>query len=114
MPVSDFVLLLTARGMGHGPEELRLKLLARYLQLLDENGDLPSVICMYTDGVKLVAEGSPVLEQLSSLERKGIRLIACSTCLEFYGLTGRVKTGVVGSMADILEAQLGAQKVISL
>ena len=114
MSSKDTVILITNNGMGHGPEDLQLTLLNKYLQLLDQNGELPATICFYTEGVKLVTDGSPVLEQLRTLETKGVRLIVCSTCLNYFGLTDKVKTGIVGSMADILEAQQKAEKVISL
>jgi hypothetical protein len=43
-----------------------------------------------------------------------VRLIVCSTCLNYFGLTDKVKVGIVGGMADILEAQVRAEKVITL
>ena len=114
MSFTDTVILIANKGMGHGPEELQLTLMGKYLQLLDQNQELPSAMCFYTEGVKLVADGSPVLEQLVTLEKKGVRLIVCSTCLNYFGLADRVKTGIAGGMADILEAQQKAGKVISL
>jgi intracellular sulfur oxidation DsrE/DsrF family protein len=114
MREKDTIILITKNGMGHGPEELQLTLLSKYLQLLDQNEDLPSAICFYTEGVKLVTESSPVLDQLVALEKKGVRLIVCSTCLNYFGLMDKIKTGIAGSMADILEAQLSAGKVITL
>ena len=114
MDAKDTVIIITSNGMGNGPEDLQLTLLNKYLQLLDQNGELPAAICFYTEGVKLVTDGSPVLEQLRTIETKGVRLIVCSTCLNYFGLTDKVKTGIVGSMADILEAQQKAEKVISL
>ena len=62
----------------------------------------------------MVVEGSPVLDLLQSLEAKGVRLIICSTCLQYYGLTEKVKVGIVGGMGDILLAQWMAGKVITL
>ena len=59
-------------------------------------------------------EGSPVLETLLSLEKKGVRLVLCSTCLNYYNLTDKVRVGIVGGMGDILEAQQRASKVITL
>ena len=88
--------------------------MATYLKLLDENNLLPAAICFYTNGVRLAVEGSPVLELLKSLEAKGVRLILCSTCLNTFKLTGQVRVGIVGGMADILEAMRGAGKVISM
>ena len=87
---------------------------ATYFKLLDENNILPAAICFYTDGVRLVVEGSPVLDSLKSLEAKGVRLILCSTCLSYFNLTDQVRVGIVGGMTDILEAQRRAGKVISI
>jgi hypothetical protein len=112
--MNDTVLLITGYGIGQGPEDLRLKLAVKYFQLLEQASSLPGVVCLYTDGVKMVVEGSPVLELLKSLEEKGIRLVVCSTCLEYFQLTEKVRAGIVGSMADIQEAQFRAAKVISL
>jgi hypothetical protein len=110
----NLVLSIVNNGMGKGPEDLQLTLLGKYLQLLDQNGQLPAVICFYTEGVKTVVNDSPVLDALLALEKKGVRLIVCSTCLGYFNLTDQVKVGIIGSMADILEAQLRAEKVITL
>jgi sulfur relay (sulfurtransferase) complex TusBCD TusD component (DsrE family) len=64
--------------------------------------------------VKLAVEGSPVLEQLQELERRGCHLVLCQTCLNYFGLVDKVKVGTVGGMGDILAAQATARKVISL
>jgi selenium metabolism protein YedF len=114
MSPNDTVILITDHGMGNGPEDLKLTLIGKYLQILDQNNDLPAVICFYTEGVKLVTEDSPVLEQLQVLEKKGVRLIVCSTCLNYFGLTEKVRAGITGGMVDILEAQFRAAKVITL
>jgi sulfur relay (sulfurtransferase) complex TusBCD TusD component (DsrE family) len=108
------VILITREGMGSADPALQHKLLDTYFNLLLKNDTLPNAICFYTEGVKLVVEGSSHLEQLSLMEQKGVRLIICSTCLNYFGLTEKVKAGIVGGMADILEAQLKADKVITL
>jgi predicted peroxiredoxin len=59
-------------------------------------------------------EDSPVLESLQSLVNKGVRLILCSTCLNYFNLVDKVKVGIVGGMTDIIEAQMKAEKVISI
>lgn len=114
MSDSDTVILITRNGMGEAEQALQLKLIGTYLKLLDEHSILPGAICFYTEGVRLAVEGSPVLESLQSLENKGVRLILCSTCLNYFNLTGQVKVGIVGGMGDILEAQRRASKVITL
>jgi len=111
---SNTVLLITRYGMGYAEPELQIKLLSTYLKLLDENGIYPGAICLYTEGVKLAIIGSPVLETLKSLEAKGVHLILCSTCLNYFNLTDKVEVGIVGGMTDIIEAQRKAAKVITL
>ena len=112
--LSDAIILITRQGMGSADVPLQQKLLDTYLHLLMEDKTLPSAICLYTDGVKLVIEGSPLLERLSQIEQGGVRLIICSTCLNYFGLSEKVRVGIIGSMSDILEAQKRASKVITL
>jgi intracellular sulfur oxidation DsrE/DsrF family protein len=114
IPDSETVLLITRNGMGDAESELQQKLITTYFKLLDENNILPAVICFYANGIYLVVEGSPVIDSLRSLEAKGVRLVLCSTCLNYYNLIDQVQVGIVGGMTDILEAQRRAGKVISL
>jgi hypothetical protein len=108
------VILINNDGMGTAEETLRQKLLRIYLTMLQENGFYPGAICFYAEGVKMVVHGSPVLDLLHGLEEKGVRLIICITCLEYYGLRDKVAAGIVGGMNDIVLAQWMASKVITL
>ena len=114
IPDSETVILITRYGMGQAEPALQLKLVATYLKLLDENNVLPAAMCFYTEGVKLAVTGSPVLEQLQSLQAKGVHLILCSTCLDYYNLADQVQVGIVGGMTDIIEMQRRAAKVITI
>lgn len=114
IPDSETVLLITRYGMGDAEPALQQKLIGTYFKLLADENISPAAICFYTDGVRLCVEDSPVLEQLKTLENRGVRLILCSTCLSYFNLTNQVKVGIVGGMTDILEAQRRAEKVISL
>jgi hypothetical protein len=112
--MKDTVILFANNGMGSADEKLQLTLAGKYLELIAENGDLPNAICFYTDGVKMVCDDSPVLGQLRALDEKGVRLIICGTCLNYFNLIGKVQVGIVGGMGDIIEAQMKAEKVITL
>jgi len=108
------VILVSNDGMGSAEEALRHKLLRTYLAMLLENGLYPGAMCFYAGGVKMVVDGSPVLDLLKELEANGARLVICSTCLQYYGLTEKVAVGIVGGMGDIVLAQWMAAKVITL
>ena len=121
MAVSDLieknkstVVLITGNGMGECEKELQQILIGLYFKMLKENEFVPGAICFYADGVKLVVEGSPVLDMLHELEQKGIRLIVCMTCLKYFGLEDKIKVGIVGGMNDIVLAQWMADKVITI
>ncbi|MHB1045633.1 MAG: DsrE family protein [Thermoanaerobaculia bacterium] len=112
--MKDTLVVIAREGMGSAEPALQKMLVGTWLTLVLEGGDLPGAICFYTDGVKLAVEGSPVLEQLARLEERGVHLIPCKTCLDFFGLAEKVRVGVVGGMGDILAAQTIATKVLSL
>ena len=111
---SNTVILITREGMGSAELPLQHKLITTYLKLLDANENLPAAICFYTDGVKLVVEGSPVIEELKTLQARSVRLVVCRTCLNYFNLVDKVQVGIIGGMGDILEAQWKADKVISI
>ncbi|MGZ9236144.1 MAG: DsrE family protein [Anaerolineales bacterium] len=112
--MKDAVVIVANNGMGNADENLQQLLFGKYVELLLQNESLPAALCFYTDGVKLVCEGSPVIEGLHNLENKGVRLIVCSTCLNYFELTTKVQVGIIGGMGDILEAQMKAEKVITI
>ena len=112
--LAPYVIQINNNGMGFADIPLQHQMIRRYLMLMNEYNMLPAAICFYTEGVKLAVDGSPVLDILQSLENKGVRLILCINCLKHYGLTDQVQVGIVGSLADIIEAQWQAKKVITI
>jgi sulfur relay (sulfurtransferase) complex TusBCD TusD component (DsrE family) len=112
--MKNTVLLINDNGMGKAEAPLQQTLIGKYLELLLQHDQLPAAICFYTEGVRLVCEDSSVLDSLRALEAHRVRLIVCSTCLNYLGLTDKVQVGIVGGMGDILEAQIKADKVITL
>lgn len=108
------ILVFTRHGLGDAPAELQQKLTVKFLQLTLEANTLPAKILFYTDGVKLACEGSSVVNELKAMKERGVELILCSTCLDYFGLRDKVQVGIVGGMPDIIEALGAAEKVISL
>jgi intracellular sulfur oxidation DsrE/DsrF family protein len=110
-----YIIVFNNNGMGQADPALTHKLASAYLNLLDLQDDpLPEAICFYAEGVKLAVQGSPVLEELRSLSDKGVRLIVCTTCLNFFELFDKLAVGEAGGMIDIYRAQGAAGKVVTL
>ena len=100
--------------MGRGEPELGQILVRGFFHTLGEIEPLPGTIIFFNGGVRLVVEGSPVLEDLLSLRDKGIEILACGTCLDYFGLKERIAVGEVSNMYTIAETLLRAGRVVSL
>ncbi len=112
--MTDLTILITRAQMGQADPELGKKLIASYLGLLDLDDRLPARICFYAEGVHLACEGSHVLDELLTLAGKGVELIACGTCLNFYGLTAKLRVGREGNMREIIAAQFDTERVVTI
>ena len=111
--MADTVIVFKTDGLGTTDDQsLKEKLAKTYLTLAAQMDPLPAAICFYTDGVNLACEDSPVLEELKALEKQGVRLILCQTCINTFELQDYVRVGVIGGMADIITAMWQADKVI--
>lgn len=113
MSLRSTAILFTRFGLGQAPEDLQLRLATNFLALL-ESGELPAALLFYGDGVKLVCEGSPVLDRLKTLQDQGVNVLICRTCLDYFHLTDQVRVGVVGGMPGILAAIAAADKVVTV
>ena len=108
------VLVIPDEFMGRGDPELGGILIRAFFHTLGEIQPLPDTIIFFNSGVKLVVEGSKVLDDLHALKARGIEILACGTCLGHYGLKEQVKIGEISNMYTIAETMLGAGKVVSL
>lgn len=108
------VLVVSDNKMGRGNQELGEVLVRTFFHTLGEVAPRPDVIIFFNAGAWLVIDDSPMLEDLQALELDGVEILACGTCLKYYGITERVSVGVVSNMYDIAEAMLGAGRVVNL
>lgn len=111
---SDYVVFAGRDVIGEGDPELGHSLIKMFFYTLSEKPDLPSAICFMNNGVRLVTENEQTIEHLKVLEAKGVKLIVCGTCLNFYGLTDMLQCGTIGNMYDIVETMTKAGKVITV
>jgi len=100
--------------MGRGDDELGMLLMRAFLHTLGEVSPRSDVMIFFNAGVKLVTEESEVLDDLHSLEKQGMGILVCGTCLDYFGLKDNLKVGVVSNMYDIAETMLSAGRVIRI
>jgi len=114
VPAADsMVYVISSDSMGRGSDELGWALLQTYIQTIEQVDPLPTKIIFYNSGVKLVAGQSGALDALVSLQQKGVEILACGTCLDFFQLKSEIKIGHISNMHEIMTAMSEAGKVVS-
>jgi hypothetical protein len=97
------VLLLGSEGIGRGDDDLGYEILMSMLKTLVERDDPPVAFVFWNTAVKLMAEGSPAVTHLKTLERKGVQLLAGQLCVKELDLTGKMAVGKLATMEEILD-----------
>ncbi len=115
--MQDTVIVVTRAGLGTtsaSDDAFGLDMLDKFFHTLEKQADKPTAICFYTEGVKLLAPDSPLALSLKLLERQGIRLLACQTCLDYYQLGEDMVAGQRNSIVEIVQLLGSAGKVITV
>lgn len=106
------VVVVAADHMGEGEGELGKNLLKAFLYALSQQESLPETILFYNGGASLTCQSSLSLEDLKSMAERGVEILTCGTCLNFYGLTEKLAVGGVTNMYDIVEKQMAADLIV--
>lgn len=106
------VAVLSSDQMGSGNEELGRILMKGFVYALSKLENLPETVLLYNGGARLSVEGSQSLEDLQSLEAQGVEILTCGTCLNYYGLTDKLKVGGITNMYEITEKLAKAGQII--
>ena len=104
--------VISSAPMGNGDDTLGRMLLKGFLYAMVEQRRLPETILFYNSGVFLTTEGSGALDDLRELERRGVKILSCGTCLNHFGLFDRLQVGAVTNMYEIALHLTEARKVI--
>lgn len=111
---SRIAVLLGTDSMGKGDEALGQKLVANFIATLKGMAPEPWRLILLNGGVKLTVEGSRCLSELLALEKDGVRILVCGTCLDHFGLLEKKLVGETTNMLDVVTAMQLADKVISV
>lgn len=112
--MSNFVYFMSSDKMGSQDPDLGQVLMRNFfLKLIDEE-EFPTHILFVERSVQLLLPDSQVIEAMSVLQGRGVKLLACLTCLNFYGIREKLQVGEVTNMTTIIQTMHAADKVISL
>jgi selenium metabolism protein YedF len=106
------VVYINSHLLGMGDEALGLFLMKAFLKTLLDLERRPDRLILINSGVQLASEDSKALETLMVLSEKGVEIVSCGTCIDFYGLKDKMKVGAISNMYDIIQSLLEADRVI--
>lgn len=108
----DFVIAFTSDKMGDGDEELGHLLMINFVRAIRDLDVLPRKMIFYNKGVILGAEGSPVIDHLKEIEKMGVTMLLCATCVKYYVLEEKIKIGTLSNMFEIAQVMSSARNII--
>ena len=112
-PAATTVLVGSA-SFGQGSEELGGILIKGLVYAMSQAENPPSRMVFYNGGAPLTCEGSPMLDDIRELERRGCEILTCGTCLDFHGLRDVIAVGGVTYLYAISEILLGSDRKVTL
>lgn len=108
------VVLITSDRLGEGAEELGKLLMKNFIITLLDLDVVPDRMLFVNGGIFLTTEGSEVLEALEKLGNRGVEVLSCGVCLDFYHRKDKLRAGAVTNMFTIAEGLLGDRPVLTL
>lgn len=96
------IILVGSSTFGQGDENLGSTLLETFFTILKQKEEKPIAIFFLNSGVELVTNESFCSLHLEELESVGVRILACTTCLNHYGLAEKQVAGNASTMAEFV------------
>ena len=93
--------LVASDRLGRGADELGALLIKGFIYALAEADVPPRRIIFMNAGVRLSTEGSPSLPDLVRLSGRGVEILSCGTCLDYYGVKEKLSVGRISNMYEI-------------
>lgn len=106
------VMLICSDRMGDGPEEFGRLLMKNFIITLLDMEELPRRMLFINSAVFLTTEGSEVLQALEALAGRGVEILSCGLCLDYFNRKELLRAGTVTNMFTTVETLMQADSVI--
>jgi selenium metabolism protein YedF len=107
-------ILISSEKFGEGSDKVGDTLMMKYIDVLSEEDRLPTALIFANSGVKLLCEGSKVIEGIKLLEEKRVKIYCSETCLKDYKIDDKLLVGKRVDMTDIVDIMNKAENFIKL
>lgn len=110
----DEIILFKTDKLGEGADELGKILMKSFIFTLTETPRPPKTLLFVNGGVKLTSINEETVDSLKKLEEKGLEIMSCGMCLDYYEVKDKLAVGEVTNMYVIVEKITQASKVITI
>jgi selenium metabolism protein YedF len=101
-PVKDVLLIIGSDTMGKD-ETLGKVLIKGFFETMKVTKEIPHTIFFLNTAVKLTTTDEEIITILQDLEKMGVEIFSCGTCLKHYDLEKSLKVGYRGTTNHIVE-----------
>ena len=110
----SYTVVISRDIMGHGSEELGKILIKGFIYALSQQEKLPECLLFHNGGVHLVVTGANTVEDLKLLEKDGVEILSCGTCLNYFNLEEKLAVGKIIDMYGICSKMTEATKLVTI
>jgi selenium metabolism protein YedF len=110
-PRKTLLLVIGADIMGR-EEELGKTLMKAFFETMKVYAQLPHTIFFLNTGVYLTTTNDDIVLLLRDIEKMGVEIYSCGTCLTRYGLESQIKVGHRGTMNIVVEGMQDFEKTV--
>jgi selenium metabolism protein YedF len=106
------VFVISSDVMGQGSDELGAILMKAFIHTTAELDCPPAVMIFYNTGVLLTSSDSDVIDDLKVLEGRGVELMICGTCINYFKLGDKLGAGKISNMYNIADVLTSAGRIV--
>jgi len=110
----SLIVMIGADHMGEGSDELGRTLVKGFIYSLTQLAVPPAAVIFFNGGAHLTSEGSNAVPDLRELAGKGVEILTCGACVNYFGLKEKLAVGEITDMMTITTRAASAGRVITI
>lgn len=105
--------VISSDEMGGGDPELGKILMRAFVNALVEMPQMPQFVILYNRGIYLAMRQTDTAQTLERMKvDKGVDIVCCGTCLDYYDLRNDLQVGRISNMYTIMEMQGHVSRIL--
>ncbi len=108
------VVYINSNRMGKGEDELGAVLMRSFLKNVLAVEPKPEKMIFVNSGVFLTTTDEDCYPIIQEIEKSGIEIVSCGTCLDYYNVKDKLRCGSVTNMNSTVQILMNTDKVVTL